>query len=420
MLTLSALKTASSGQRLGSRAARVGAGALLLTLVAWLLAWAVAAGLGPQVQGVRVANPSTSTPVPDVRIAPRGQALSFARWMQGGRMEVLLVSAMAGGQVRGLPLTRHFNELPADPLAIFGKAGYERLRDLQGEEIGVPVDALVTPFEGTAAQVAAGINYPEHGREVALDESFLFPKLTRPAHFRGKVGTHGGLLDHEVELGFLALAPLAAGEPPRHVGLVLVSDYTDRAELLRGIDLADVSSGRGFTQAKSQPDFMPIGNLLVIPADPGVYVRGLELRLWVNGKLRQLAEPRLLVWDWPRILAETFARQDRRWAAGGRAVSLPLVEGRVPAGTIFLSGTPQGVVFQAPSLRQKFLGVSERVFTGQWSTPHALIEPLIRESYSAGIYLQPRDQVLMLADGLGFISNEIVDGAGPVPNVAAR
>lgn len=402
------------------RKTRLALWVLVALLSLWLVAWAVAARLAPE-PAPHAAHPISKLDLPlDLQIAPRAEALTFARFLREGKLELMLVSRVEVGQVHGLAIADQFPALPADPLEVFNALGFEQLAALGGVEIAVPMPSLQLPFDGTGVQVAAGINYPEHGREVAANEVFLFPKTTRPAHFLSAVGTHGGLLDYEIELGFVALAPLKAGEPPRLIGLVLASGYTDRAALLRGIDLGNVESGRGFTRAKSQPDLMPIGSFLVVPQDPDAFVRKLSLRLSVNGQQRQHAKPQLLVWDWRRILAETFERAPMTWAVGAEQVALPVRSAVIPAATVFLSGTPEGVVVQAPTARQKFLGVTEMVFTLQWANLQAVVEPMLRESYRAGYYLQPGDEVVMHADRLGVIRNTIVEGAGPVPMRSSR
>jgi 2,4-didehydro-3-deoxy-L-rhamnonate hydrolase len=393
------------------------AAATAVLLLGWLLAWAVASRIAPPARPLPDAPPMPADLPSRVAIASRDDALTFARFERHGRLRLLLVSAYDDDHAVGIDLTDLDPTLPAEPIGAFAVLGYDALRQLSGPEVRVPAQALRLPFDGTAVQVAAGINYPEHGREVGVDESFLFPKISPPGHFLAPVAARGDtLLDHEIELGFVALAPLRAGPPPRHVGLVLASDYTDRARLMRHIDLGHIASGRGFTGAKSASDFMPVGPLFVIPSRPEAFYRSLRLQLWVNGRLRQVAEPCLLAWDWPRILEETHRRQALRWQVDGRDVALPVERGEVPAGTVFLSGTPDGVVFREPSARQIFLGVTELIFTLRWNDPQAVVEPLIRESHRSREYLHPGDTVVMHADRLGVIRNTIVAAAPAVAN----
>jgi 2-keto-4-pentenoate hydratase/2-oxohepta-3-ene-1,7-dioic acid hydratase in catechol pathway len=200
------------------------------------------------------------------------------------------------------------------------------------------------------------------------------------------------------------------------MGLVLASDYTDRAALLRHIDLGDVASGTGFSLAKGEPAFMPVGNLFVIPKDLARFVATLSLELWLDGALRQRAQPARLTWPVERIVDESFLRADRRWQAAGREVALPIVDGRIPARTLILSGTPDGVLFQGLSARQRFVGASELVagMHGGWRV-QTVVEPYIRESLAAERFLQPGATVTMRADRLGVIVNRIGRSSGPLP-----
>lgn len=371
-------------------------------LVLWLMAWALASMQGPE----PAARGGTSTFDPmrlgDVAIAPHHEALTFARFEHAGKTGLLRVERYTAGMVHGIDIASVWPDAGSDPIALFNAKGYEALEALSGTEVAVPADSLLLPFDGTDAQVAVGINYPAHGEEVAVRDSFLFPKLSAASrHPATLAAPHGALLDYELELGFVALEPIARGAPPRHMGLVLASDFTDRATLLRRIDLRNVDSGEGFTEAKSGPGLMPIGNLLVIPKDLSAYYRSLTLRLWLNGELRQLAEPTKMNWDIQRMIGETFARAERVWQYRGEAVMLPFADDMIPARTIFLCGTPDGVIFRPPTARQKFIGVSELVFTLAWNRPNAIVEPFIREELGMGRYLKAGDEVVMHADRLG-------------------
>jgi 2-keto-4-pentenoate hydratase/2-oxohepta-3-ene-1,7-dioic acid hydratase in catechol pathway len=387
-------------------------GALVATLVAlvslWLLAWAVAGMLGPERDTASHSSPGDPVRTAGVAIAPRGEALTFARFERDGKTRLMLVDRYADGMVRGVDIVGVWPDGETDPISLFNARGYETLEALAGEEVAVPAEQLLLPFDGTGAQVAIGINYPEHGKEAAVGDSFVFPKLTTASRHPATLAAgQGELLDYELELGFVALQPIARAASPRYMGLVLASDFTDRATLLRRIDLRKVSSGEGFTEAKSREGFMPVGNLFVIPKDLHAYYRSLTLRLWLNGDLRQVAEPVKMSWDIHRMIAETFARDDRIWQYRGRPAALPIADGMIPARTIFLSGTPDGVIFRPPTLRQMFMGVSELVFTLEWNRPNGIVEPFIREELAAARYLEAGDEVVMHADGLGVLVTRI-------------
>lgn len=241
-----------------------------------------------------------------------------------------------------------------------------------------------------------------------MRESFVFPKQVAATAHTAEVPARDHLLDYEIELGFVALAPIARGGTPRHMGLVLASDYTDRAALLRHVRMTDVASGAGFTTGKSAPGFMPVGNLLVILADLETFVAGLRLTLAHNSVLRQDAQPSRMVWKLPRMLEETFAREAMRWDWNGRAVALPVENGIIAARTLILSGTPDGVLYRKPSSWQLTRGVFETVVTLNWLSPNRILEPHIRDEVAARRYLQPGDVVEMRADRLGTIRNRIV------------
>jgi len=316
-----------------------------------------------------------------IAIAPA--ALSFARIADGERHRLLLVEAWRGGEVTGIDLTAAFPEAPRDPIA------------------------LLTPFEARALHPAIGTNYPAHGSEVGIEQPFLFPKAVRPTPPRAGVAVRDRLLDHEVELGLVVLAPFAAGQPPP-LGFVLVGDYTDRAALLRGIDIGDTAAGQGFGTAKSFPGAMPVGPLLVVPDDPAGFVAGLRLELFVNGQQRQSAEPRRMLWNIERILAEIFAADARRWAVHGAPLGLGLEQGRLLPGSVVLTGTADGVIFRRPSVRQIMLGIIEMAVLLRWQWPGGMFEVAIREWRADRRYLQPGDVVVKRADFLGVISNPVI------------
>jgi 2-keto-4-pentenoate hydratase/2-oxohepta-3-ene-1,7-dioic acid hydratase in catechol pathway len=379
---------------------------LLALLLAWLLAWWVAAHW--PAEDVPVTGQESAAPdLDNLHIAARADALTFARFLHEGKPHLLLVDSLREGSVRGIDLQQRLPGSANDPIDLFNQFGYQALKDLDGRHVTVDMSDLILPFSGTDNQVAVGINYPAHGVEADVSESFLFPKRVLATPYNSPVPARDHLLDYEIELGFVLLNDLPDAVEPDFVGLVLASDYTDRAELMRHARLTDVSSGEGFTQGKSAPGFMPVGNLLVIPQDYRNFYRTLELGLWYNAQQRQEARPVDMSWDFGRILEETFARADRRWQWRDEVVALPVEGDHIPARTLILSGTPEGVIYRKPTLRQLFVGLSEMVFTGQWMNLQSVVEPFLREEFRSGRYLKAGDVVQMKADRLGIINNTI-------------
>jgi len=184
-------------------------------------------------------------------------------------------------------------------------------------------------------------------------------------------------LDYEVELCFVTLRPLAAAEDPSAFGVLLCNDFTERWTLAKGMLGPGEMGTRGFADAKSRPGFLPVGPFLVVPRELERFLAGVTLELWVNGSLRQRASAQDMIWKLPALVERAFAWRERELRYAGGTVSL-LPDGRsLPARTLVLSGTPGGVVFRPSNL------------------------------WRGGLYLQPGDEVVARASGLGALRNRV-------------
>lgn len=311
-----------------------------------------------------------------VPIAAPDDALTFARWRDGGRLRVLLVTRFEDGVVHGLPSDE------TDPLALFAANGYEVLAEAARSplpQVAVPADALELPFDAPLANIGIGTNYVEHARESQVREQpFLFPKRVQPTgHLAPVPKGDARLLDYEAELGFVALDDLRPGAPPAHMGLVLGNDFTDRWSLVKNLDRDGEMGTTGFVEGKSRAGFAPIGNLLVIPRDLEAFYREVQLFLYVNGRMRQMEQAGRMLWGPAQMLGETFRRQS--WTFREYAGTVPLLPQAdlIPRGTIIFSGTPAGVIFKPLNL------------------------------WNAGLYLQAGDDVAMHSPHLGTLRNRI-------------
>jgi 2,4-diketo-3-deoxy-L-fuconate hydrolase len=146
--------------------------------------------------------------------------------------------------------------------------------------------------------------------------------------------------------------------PPEYLGLIAINDFTDRKLLLENVNPDDVESGRGFTTAKSQAGYLPVGNLFVIPKNYRNFSENLELKLYVNKELRQKSKFNEAIWDIDSIYDQIRIQSDRTWMHEGRELSLfnDPQEKIIPERTLILSGTPSGVVFNSVTDNQKFRG----------------------------------------------------------------
>lgn len=358
-----------------------------------------------------------------VTIAPPDEALTFARTSDGGARRVLLVTAYDGGIVEGVDVSQALGRAVVDPIALHAELGWDGLRALRdgappAARRTVPAQDLVIPVDLGAHHVAAATNFPEHAGDAGVEDGpFLFAKRVAPTGPYDPVPAGQGLLDYEVELAWVTLAPVAAGERPAALGLVACNDVTDRDLLLRHVDPWDPASGDGFATGKSAPGWLPIGNLFVVPRDPRAFAAGTELRLWVDGSLRQRSPATAMVWDLDAILAQTFAQKDRRWDDRGDAVSL-IAGGAdvIPARTLLLSGTPHGTIFDGLRARHYARGVGGWLFGG-WDRPLPahVVGAYLDDAHAAGAYLQPGQRVEIHVDRLGVLQNPVVlaarDGA---------
>ncbi len=318
-----------------------------------------------------------------IAIAPAAQALTFARYRADGQMRTLLVTKYERGEVFGINTYSQLG-INDDPIALFAMLGYEALE--RAVHPGAPlevvdVQSLEIPFETISGNIGIGTNYLEHARESQVAEKpFVFPKLVQPTHFTAPVPQGDSrLLDYEAELGFVALDDLSPGAPPQRMGLVLGNDFTDRWSLVLNF-AGDTEMGTtGFVEGKSREGYAPIGNLLVIPKNLDEFYPQVELKLYVNGRLRQREKAGAMVWGPAEMLQEIFGRESwifRRY--DGTAPLLPRAR-TIPQRAIIFSGTPAGVMFKPANI------------WNHWT------------------YLQPGDEVIIKSEHLGMLRNKIIN-----------
>jgi 2,4-diketo-3-deoxy-L-fuconate hydrolase len=350
-----------------------------------------------------------------VQLHPPERALTFFRVAPQGEARVFLATEYEHGRVQGVDLSAVLGQPFSDPIDAFNQLGYEALlQTLADSPPLVSFDAaeLTLPARLADHHIAAGTNFPEHAAEAGVEDGpYLFPKLVAPSEHDATVSAGQALLDYEVEVGWVPLQPLAQGDTPEFVGLVVCNDYTDREVLLRLVNTADVASGDGFTSAKSFPGFLPVGNLFVIPRDYREFAEGVQLRLFVNGWLRQREQLSRGVWGFDEMLAETWRRKERTWAHRGEQVSLfAESNSEISERVLLMSGTPPGVVFNELDVEHKASGFFDWLLFG-WgdSVPDHAIDNYIRDARAAGIYLHPGDRVAIHVDGLGVVHNEVVE-----------
>ena len=185
-----------------------------------------------------------------------------------------------------------------------------------------PVERVLLPIHGTdelfpVNQVyCVGRNYAAHAKEMGADDRkppFFF---TKPSYsiITGDVKYPPNTedLQYEVEL------VLAVGEDMSIFGFAVGVDLTRRD--LQGQAKKD---GKPWFRGKSFVGSAPISR--IIPIEGLEELSGLELRLMVNGELRQSGSCTDMIWSPQELLCEM-------------AADVPLKQG-----DIIFSGTPEGV-----------------------------------------------------------------------------
>jgi len=378
-----------------------------------LLVVAVMALIGSQPQAVRVPlRPAPLAPLQaTIAIAPLDQALTFARLGEGAAAKTFVVSRYQDGVVTGVDLSPLMKS-GEDAIAAYNRLGYEPIAAfVTAAKANVSHEAasLAVPVDLRAVHAAAATNYPEHADEAKVkDGPFIFAKIAQPTSARAEIPSSKGLLDYEVELCLVTLSALPASGGFKG-GLILCNDVTDRAALLRGADINDVASGKGFTDGKSGIGFLPVGDLFIVPRDLKAFIEPLELRLSVNGEERQRSRVTKWIWDLDRLLLETAKRAGVRWSWREGTAQLPVSrEGVLPDRTLVLAGTPAGTVFKGPGLATIVRGGFDWLAGfGRGDMIKTVIERTITDDTASGGYLQQGDVVTIQADKLGTLENRV-------------
>jgi 2-keto-4-pentenoate hydratase/2-oxohepta-3-ene-1,7-dioic acid hydratase in catechol pathway len=203
-------------------------------------------------------------------------------------------------------------------------------------DVAVSTLQLVSPVTRPCRVIAQMTNYASHASDAGMDPATVpltfFRKssasisgptdaIVKPSHVR--------LLDYEVEIGIVIGRDVPAGStvtardlPGIVRALVITNDVS-----ARDVQLVQTQ----FYEAKSYPTFTPTGPYLVLLDDGELDAfEQLQLRLWVDGDLRQDMPASDMIYKPLETLQSLTAFQD------------------LAAGDLLLTGTPIGTALQAP------------------------------------------------------------------------
>ncbi|ODA29445.1 fumarylacetoacetate hydrolase [Veronia pacifica] len=348
-------------------------------------------------------------------IAAPDKALTMAQTVQkSGQKNTYLVRQVINKKVTAIDISRHFNYFPDDPLNFFKNYSYEELESLYDREGETLLDyQSLLPSGGTGgAHIAAGTNYLEHGEEADINEVFLFPKFAKATPSYSQIRYQpDALLDYEVELCMRWVEDLEQPEQAKGLaGLFVCGDFTDRATLLRKIDVGNVTSGHGFTDAKSGEKRFPTGPYIVVPEDWSSFIDEITLSTYVNGERRQHARANEMIRSPQELIEMIFEKgSEPLWRYQNR--DAVLFEGNtISNDQTLITGTPEGVIYNTPgwgyrtAKSLKWLATLSFMNSGPITY---ILEEYIAESKKENRFLQEGDNVQLTATYLGNIEVDI-------------
>ena len=348
-------------------------------------------------------------------IKPPEDALTLSRFTKGGQVHTLAVLEDNGESVSGVDLSFELKR--------YERNSFDVIKNLKLDDvvklIRTSTNKVVVKYEdllpGVAGEnhLAIGINYAEHGKETGQVRPFMFPKYvdTDPAVHQLNY-TKDWLLDHEVELGIVFPTAVCSSEDLNSImiGFLVVNDFTDRATLMRKMDSQNVTGGKGFPDAKSKKGFLPTGPYMVIPRDWRAFVNELELKLSVNGQQRQHGNAKDMVWNIEKIIEQSLSVKGEK-KSYYRDKMVSLFEGNcIPPNSIIITGTPSGVVFNAPDKGYIFGAVTKYIFTGGFFSTKMhpyILKRYFKKELKNPRYLKPGDQVETSISFLGTIKTSV-------------
>ena len=174
----------------------------------------------------------------------------------------------------------------------------------RGPRVEVSAEQLLSPVTTDAQIFAQGLNYVAHASEAQhanRKSNLIFTKAS--SALTGPYGdvvrpSEVQLLDYEVEFGLVLRKDLAEGQ---EVTDKTIGDAVAGVVLCNDVSARDTMFGATFMQwyrGKSYRTFCPTGPALWLlePGEVRDTLQNLEIKLWVNGELRQSANSQQLIW----------------------------------------------------------------------------------------------------------------------------
>ncbi|WP_179957706.1 fumarylacetoacetate hydrolase family protein [Exilibacterium tricleocarpae] len=346
------------------------------------------------------------------------EGLTLAQIENGGQLNTLAVVEDEGRAIKGINLSE-VTDVAGDIVSTYQRLGYEKIADIVLANRAsltnrYPYSQLLSPAGTGRHHIALGLNYPEHADEVEADRRpFLFLKTTRATREQSITTGDTILLDYEIEVCARPLQDIDADDRPASLvfGFFICGDFTDRAALMRGIDLDNMQSGRGFSVAKSREGFFPTGPYLVIPKDREAFLTTTSFSLYRGNALKQASSTANMIWSLDTIVDEIFTAQRSKRPTHSSKSKQWLNDDKITTDMVVLTGTPDGVIMRPPSFGFKFASGIGYLFKGgifDMSLRDYVVRSYIKDLFSQGIFLQGGERVVAAGDFMGRIDMQVV------------
>lgn len=264
--------------------------------------------------------------------------------------------------------------IPASELGLKAQSMNELIDELNGampvvsngaKEISLDAVKLDAPIpEPKQDIICLGLNYRDHAEEATRadavfdvqrgDAVYFAKRLNKAVASGDTIDGHFDIcdsLDYEVELGVIL------GKDAKNVKAADAAEYIFGYTIINDVSARNLQTRhKQWYFGKSLDGFTPMGPCILSAEELGAMPE-LDIRCYVNGKLRQNSNTRMMIFDIPFIIEELSAGMTLK------------------AGTVIATGTPSGVA----------LGM----------------DPVVRQ------YLKRGDVVRCEIDGIGVLENTI-------------
>lgn len=360
-------------------------------------------------------NPASFEKDPLVqRLAPPEEATTLAQFRNAeGEIRTVLVTGYNKETVVGIDLRELGAPQTNDPFEALSGADITPVLSDNADNvpiISLPIANLLAAGPTGTQHIGTGTNFPEHADEANSSSVFQFPKFGPATAARTQViAVAGVLLDYEVEICVRFDRTLRAPHDfdVAVKGFFLCGDFTNRNALINLADPDNLNSGRGFSDAKSGPDFFPTGPFLVIPKNWKAFVASIRMTTNVNGSPRQDARGNEMTLDFKQLVDKAF-RDMARPRFLYRENYWKLAPGdSIPPTMTLMSGTAEGTIFTPPSRGDMIDGAVAYALQGGPFGKQTFVD-VVRQTFIAneladGHYLQPGDAVHHGSNYLGDI-----------------